>query len=98
MAGYGLCQSAGGWLWHSPRLYQAALVNDTIHALEHGSFLGAALLFWWVLLRRKTSHSSTYGTSLLLIFTTMLHSSLLGALTTFAPTPWYPNYVTNTAT
>ena len=31
------------------------------------------------------------------MFTTALHSSLLGALLTFAPTPWYPAYAHTTA-
>jgi putative membrane protein len=85
------------WLWHVPRLYQAALVNDTIHALEHASFLGAALLFWWVLLRGCTRRDLAFGTGLIMAFTTMLHSSLLATLITFSRTAWYPNYVTNTA-
>jgi len=38
------------WLWHVPALYDRALGNDLIHALEHATLFGAALVFWWPLL------------------------------------------------
>jgi cytochrome c oxidase assembly factor CtaG len=38
------------WSWHAPALYQATLDSETVHSLQHGSFLGTALLFWWALL------------------------------------------------
>ena len=34
-----------------------------------------------------------YGGSLIYVFTTILHTSVLGALLTFAPRPWYSSYV-----
>ncbi|HSM57779.1 MAG TPA: cytochrome c oxidase assembly protein [Candidatus Sulfomarinibacteraceae bacterium] len=77
------------WAWHLPRLYEAALLNETVHALEHAAFLGAALLFWWAL-RHARALSSAGGA--LFLFTTALHSGLLGALLTFAAAPWYPVY------
>lgn len=97
------------WVWHIPRFYQAALINPLIHELEHLSFLGAAILFWWRILdlpragrtagrpSRHTVSAAAYGTGIAMSFTTMLHSGMLGALITFSPTPWYPNYITNTA-
>lgn len=33
-------------IWHLPVLYDLALRNQTIHDLEHLSFLGTSLLFW----------------------------------------------------
>ena len=38
------------WGWHYPALFQATLNSDAIHAMQHFSFLGSALLFWWALL------------------------------------------------
>jgi putative membrane protein len=32
--------------WHSPVLYQAALHNEALHALEHGMFVSAGVLMW----------------------------------------------------
>jgi putative membrane protein len=34
------------WAWHAPGAFDAALANGWLHALEHASFFGTALLFW----------------------------------------------------
>lgn len=36
--------------WHLPRLYESALQDGRVLALEDIMFLGAALVFWWPLL------------------------------------------------
>jgi putative membrane protein len=33
-------------VWHLPALYGAAVDSEAIHVLEHGCFVGAALVFW----------------------------------------------------
>lgn len=81
------------WLWHVPSWYQAALQHEGVHMLEHLSFLGTALLFWHVVLR---SHTDRDGAGIFGLFTMALASGLLGALITFAPTPWYPAYAQTT--
>ncbi|MDB4906908.1 MAG: hypothetical protein JWO05_1692 [Gemmatimonadetes bacterium] len=80
------------WLWHVPALFEAALHNEGVHALQHASFLATALLFWWAVLGPDT-RARRAGLALLLLFTTMLHTGALGALLALAPTPWYPPYV-----
>jgi len=79
------------WVWHIPSLFDATLQSQSIHAIQHISFLFSALLFWWALFRAKNS-AFNYGLGVLYLFTTALHSGLLGALLTFAPTSWYPAY------
>lgn len=78
------------WLWHIPWLFEAALTNDWVHALQHASFLASALLFWWSVLGRGVRRPD--GVGLASLFTTMLHTGALGALLTFAPHPWYGHY------
>lgn len=78
------------WIWHVPALYEAALVNDWIHTVEHACFLGTAFLFWWTLAYSPGGRHTAVG--LLFIFTTALHSGLLGVLLTFSRTAWYPAY------
>lgn len=80
------------WAWHVPALFDAAVENDSIHILQHTSFLVSALLFWWAALGRD-SRGHGQGAAMLLLFTTMLHTGALGALLALAPTPWYPHYV-----
>ncbi|MBO0707670.1 MAG: cytochrome c oxidase assembly protein [Candidatus Dormibacteraeota bacterium] len=37
--------------WHLPPLYDAALGNDFLYAVEHLSFVVAGLIYWWGLIR-----------------------------------------------
>jgi putative membrane protein len=72
-------------------LFQATLHNDWIHALQHICFLLSALLFWWAIIHGH--HGVTnYGVAVLYLFTTALHSGILGAILTLSQTPWYPDY------
>ena len=78
------------WLWHVPLLFDAALADEGLHALQHTAFLGSALLFWWSVLGAATRMGQ--GIALLSLFTTMVHTGALGALLTLAPTAWYAPY------
>ena len=80
------------WIWHAPWLFDQTLHNDLIHAAQHTSFLGTALLFWWPLVNRTSALN--YGAGVAYVFTTILHTSVLGALLTFSQHPWYSIYVT----
>ena len=82
------------WLWHAPPLFQATLKNDFVHAAQHGSFFFSALLFWWALLYAHGRR--TYGSGVLYIFTTAIHTGILGALLTLTPRLWYPAYSNTT--
>jgi putative membrane protein len=84
------------WIWHLPVLYEATLRSDLVHTLQHSSFFGSTLLFWWALLENRSGRAA-YGLGFLYVFTTAVHSSILGALLTFAPTVWYPTYTATTA-
>jgi putative membrane protein len=84
--------TAALWVWHAPALYEAALRDEAVHALEHLGFLGTALLFWWALLRQGGSGAARSWRALPYLFATLIQSGLLGALMTFAAQPWYPAY------
>ena len=81
------------WIWHAPAAFQATLTNEWIHALQHLSFLASALLFWWSLF--YAGGRAGYGVGVLYIFTTAIHTSILGALLTFAPHLWYEAYASS---
>lgn len=80
------------WLWHLPGPYQAAVNEPGIHMLEHLSFIGVSLLFWWPVLSTSGRRRLGNGPAILYLFTTAIHSSILGALMTLARSPWYPVY------
>jgi putative membrane protein len=84
------------WAWHAPALFQATLESDFVHALQHVSFLSSALLFWWAIIQGR-QRVLGYGLAVLYLFTTALHSGLLGALLTFSRAIWYPIYGETTA-
>jgi len=84
------------WAWHAPALFEATLENESIHALQHASFLFSALLFWWAVIHGR-QRALGFGLAVLYMFTTALHSGLLGALLTFANSVWYPGYAERTA-
>jgi putative membrane protein len=79
-------------IWHIPALYEAVLSSTALHSIEHGSFLGTALLFWWAVLRTGVRARLRYGHSVVALFLTALLTTGFGALMTFARTPWYPAY------
>jgi putative membrane protein len=79
------------WVWHAPRLFSATLENDSVHAAQHISFLATAVLFWSALVHKHASRPG-YGGAILYVFTTAIHTSVLGALLTFAPGVWYQPY------
>jgi putative membrane protein len=84
--------AASLWVWHVPVLYDAALGNIAIHALEHADFLLAGFLFWSVAMdpRREFVPKS------ILIFGTAFQSGLLGALLVLAPRVLYRSHLDQT--
>jgi putative membrane protein len=79
------------WAWHVPYLYDASVEHDWVHALQHTTFLFTALLFWWTLIQGRYGRIS-YGVGVIYVFTTAIHTSILGALMTFTNQLWYPIY------
>jgi putative membrane protein len=85
------------WVWHIPALFTAAPESEWIHALQHLSFLLSALVFWWAIIHGR-NRAFGYGAAVLYMFTTAMHSGLLGALITLANRVWYPDYAGRTTT
>lgn len=79
------------WIWHLPGAYQMALVHPVLHGFQHFTFFVTAGLFWWSMVHGRYGRGG-YGIAVLFVFVTAAHSSLLGALLTFAGSLWYPAY------
>jgi putative membrane protein len=79
------------WVWHMPALYDAAVGNEGIHALQHAMFVGTSALFWWGMLYGRYGRAG-YGAAVFYVFLTVVHTGILGAMVTFAPIPLYPIY------
>jgi putative membrane protein len=89
--------SAALWAWHVPVAYEAAVANPWVHALEHTSFLGTALLFWWAVLHPRGILRRVPGLAILALFALSMESGALGALLTFSAAPWYTSHLATTA-
>jgi cytochrome c oxidase assembly factor CtaG len=81
-----LLHAAAIWAWHAPRLFEAALADDTLHLLQHASFFGTAILFWWAMLSPTPRR---LGASVGHLFFTAMHTGGLGALLVLAPRPLF---------
>ena len=86
-----LTQACALWVWHVPFLYEAALASPTIHAFEHLCLVVAGGLFWWAMVHGRYGRRG-YGVSVLYVFLTAVHSSVLGALLAVSAAPWYGQY------
>jgi hypothetical protein len=77
------------WSWHAPRLYEWALRNGAVHALEHACFLGTGMLIWWRILYPRQPRRAGYAVGILVLFATAMQTGLLGALLTLSHRTWY---------
>jgi cytochrome c oxidase assembly factor CtaG len=86
-----IVQIAVIWLWHAPLLFELALHHEGWHFAQHVCFLVSALLFWWAMVFGRAG-TNGYGVAALCLFATSLVGGGLGALMTFAISPWYADY------
>jgi putative membrane protein len=84
------------WVWHLPRLYEAALRHDLVHDLQHLMFFAVSCLFWRVLFDPIGRLRMAQGAAVLYLFLTSLHATVLGVFMALAPRLWYPTYAGRT--
>lgn len=84
---------AGFSVWHAPALYDAALASSTVHAFEHVTFLGTALLFWAQVIPTRPGHASLglVGRTVYLAVAGV-YSSIVGSIFMFSVAPFFPYY------
>jgi putative membrane protein len=82
--------AAAIWAWHVPYLFQLTLRSELAHSAQHSSFFLSGLLFWWAVFYAQGRKA--YGAAFLYVFTTAIHTGILGALLTFSPHVWYTAY------
>ena len=79
------------WAWHLPKLYDAAVASDFVHALQHISFIATAMLFWQAVLAPRTRFAGL-GKGVVFVFATAAHTAILGAFIALAPRQLYTAY------
>ena len=83
------------WAWHIPWLYDAAVQNERLHALEHATFVITAFLYWWTIVPAGAHARNAVGPAMgiLSVFAMGMQSAALGIILTFWGTPIYAVYV-----
>jgi putative membrane protein len=79
------------WIWHIPRYFNAAQTDRLTHDLQHITFVVSALLFWSALFAAR--RSAQQGAAIVYLFTTTIHTGVLGALIALASRPWYAEFL-----
>jgi len=87
--------NADFWLWHAPPLYNAALENQSIHVLEHLTFIIFGVLNWWPIYSplEEGLPRLSLGGRILYLFLSGMPMVALGAGLTFS-LPLYAPYLT----
>jgi putative membrane protein len=82
-------------VWHVPLLYDAALVQPPLYALELGMFLVTGLLLWAQVIPWRPAVRPYLNPvpSMILLVLVGMHSNLLGSLYMFSTVPFYPYYI-----
>ena len=82
------------WVSHFSALFDAALEDPLLHDLEHGLFLGSALLFWWPAVGADPGPwRLSHPVRALYTFLQMPQNTFLAVILLNASTPFYPHYV-----
>lgn len=85
------------WGSHFSTLYNAALLDDGLHAIEHLLYLVAAALFWWPLLSPDPLRWRIHpGGKLIALLAQMPPMSFLAVTIIGAPAPLYAAYLGRT--
>jgi cytochrome c oxidase assembly factor CtaG len=85
--------------WHTPYLYDAALANDALHALEHASFVAVGLLVWAPLLEVLPAPRA-FTTTRKIAYSLLQRTAMtgFGYALFFVSAPLYAHYATTSQT
>ena len=91
----GALHVAAIWVWHVPLLYDLAAEHELVHAVEHVSFFGTALLFWWPIIRPAPRLAPRLhpGLQILYLIAATAQSTALGMLLAVPERAFYPHYI-----
>jgi cytochrome c oxidase assembly factor CtaG len=82
------------FIWHAPALYDLTLANESVHLLEHLTYIVFGVIFWWPVFSplEEGLPRLNIGGSILYLFFAGMPMTLLGAGLTFVP-PLYAPYI-----
>ena len=81
--------------WHVPPLYDATLYSESLHVVEHLSFIAGGLLFWWPVIDATAAHCRwrlSPMAKLLYLFIGTFPQDAVALALQFSRTPFYEFY------
>jgi len=82
--------------WHLPALYDATLRSESLHVVEHLTFIGAGLVLYWPMLEATSAHARWHmspGIKLLYMLAATLPQDGVALVLLFSRAPFYDFYV-----
>jgi cytochrome c oxidase assembly factor CtaG len=80
-------------IWHIPRLFNVALLNEPLHIIEHLSLLVGGTIYWWPILSPiEESRLQPVPDRAAYLFVSCLACTAMGILITFSGSLLYPAY------
>lgn len=84
--------NANIYLWHLPGPYDLTLRSESVHILEHLTFMVFGLVNWWPVLSPIAEQRLSYPLQVLYLFVDGMLMMVLGIVFTFAPIVFYSPY------
>jgi putative copper resistance protein D len=85
------------YTWHFGFMFESALADDWIHALQHVSFVGASLLVWWSVIEPKKRRLPGELWKVPYLLGARLAGMFLGMAFIIMKSPAYEQYARSTA-
>jgi putative membrane protein len=82
--------------WHIPALYDATLHDESLHVVEHLTFIGAGLVLYWPVLQATSAHARwklAPPIMLLYMLVATLPQDAIALVLLFSREPFYEFYV-----
>jgi len=82
--------------WHLPSLYDATLHSESLHVIEHLTFIGSGLVLYWPILEATSAHARwrlSPGLKLLYLLAATLPQDAIALVLLFSREPFYEFYV-----
>jgi putative membrane protein len=82
------------WIWHFPPFYDAAVRHESLHLVEHATFVMTAFLYWWKIIpaTRVSTRTVSPAVGILSVFAMGMQGAVLGTILTFSGSVLYPVY------
>jgi len=80
-------------VWHVPPIYDITLENETVHIIEHITFMISGTMLWWSVFKPIPEGRLKPLTAVVYLAVAGFLASILGMIYTMSDVPFYAAYV-----